>query len=666
MAELIQVRLRDFRAFREASLDIAPKGLNLVTGPNNSGKSSLLSAFDVIAGVDTAADLRHSLGERARVWGRFRLSVAERSALLGPTPDLAQLLDQGAAEWLEWEFADNDNRMLAVAIRLNWTSNQLIDIASCEFSGNSWNLQAISNPLSTGRFELAGLGGGSISGGPVPDPLINLASIPVLQPIGTVLPDWRESFFHFRPLRQSTGRESRTSEILPILRSDGTNLPAVLLHMFTNYPSTWQNLKELLTGIVPDVGDLMTPINNNSFQVVFGHGYSDHADSSSADSGLEYYRHNLKDLGTGVEQILMILVVGLTQTATTVLIEEPETGLHPGAQRALLSLLQGWSKSRLFFAATHSSTMLDWSSPADTAIYAVKRSPMESKVETVELTSDLADVLWELGVRLSDVLSAERILIHEGPTDGDILTTWFPVLLRDPRIVMIPGGGGANARHADLVASWIQSADGLGNRKLLYIRDRDEIGGSILEKLEASPNVYVLSCREIENFLLDFDAATQVINTYRQRSGSPEVSADTVALQAKVLADQLKQTGVLRGVIQERLGALYLLDNRTREDLVSSNANAEDLIAAVVSRIPQEGVLRRDIEASWIRQEQEIDNVWEQEWRSLVPGADLLTKIWQEYVGQGYSKSIDGPLIAARISPPEELAQAVRSFIAEA
>jgi hypothetical protein len=41
---------------------------------------------------------------------------------------------------------------------------------------------------------------------------------------------------------------------------------------------------------------------------------------------------NLKDLGTGVEQLLMTLVVGLTEQAPlTLLIEEPETNLNPMA-----------------------------------------------------------------------------------------------------------------------------------------------------------------------------------------------------------------------------------------------------------------------------------------------------------------------------------------------
>ncbi|MET7398981.1 AAA family ATPase [Dactylosporangium sp. NPDC005572] len=44
MADLIQIRVKNFRAFREAGFDLPTHGLVLVTGQNNAGKSALLSA----------------------------------------------------------------------------------------------------------------------------------------------------------------------------------------------------------------------------------------------------------------------------------------------------------------------------------------------------------------------------------------------------------------------------------------------------------------------------------------------------------------------------------------------------------------------------------------------------------------------------------------------
>ncbi len=84
-----------------------------------------------------------------------------------------------------------------------------------------------------------------------------------------------------------------------------------------------------------------------------------------------------------------------------------------------------------------------------------------------------------------------------------------------------------------------------------------------------------------------------------------------------------------------------------------------------MARLPEVDSLRSEIEASWERHELEVDNQWEEEWRVLVPGADLLSAIWQEFLGRGYSKSADGVVIARRLNPPDELAQAIERFIAE-
>ncbi len=62
-----------------------------------------------------------------------------------------------------------------------------------------------------------------------------------------------------------------------------------------------------------------------------------------------------------VEQLLMTLVVGLTEVPPlTLCIEEPKTNLHAAAQRALLGL-QSWASDKLIIAATQSPVMLDCS-----------------------------------------------------------------------------------------------------------------------------------------------------------------------------------------------------------------------------------------------------------------------------------------------------------------
>src|SRR6185437_4348302 len=141
-----------------------------------------------------------------------------------------------------------------------------------------------------------------------------------VQPIMWLLERWRNRYFHFRALRQGASRVTRLAAAERLLPT-GENLIAVLLDMLTNRSELFDELKRLIATIVPLIGELRVRTSSDSMQAVF----------VARDVEL-----NLKDLGTGVEQLLMTLVVGLTETAPlTLVIEEPETNLHHAAQRAM-------------------------------------------------------------------------------------------------------------------------------------------------------------------------------------------------------------------------------------------------------------------------------------------------------------------------------------------
>jgi energy-coupling factor transporter ATP-binding protein EcfA2 len=101
--------------------------------------------------------------------------------------------------------------------------------------------------------------------------------------------------------------------------------------------------------------------------------------------------------------------------------------------------LQDWSSDRLMIAATHSAVMLDWS-PGGERLWHVSRDHGVSRADQVDV--DPRPLLSSLGVRLSDVLSADKVLVLEGLSDQDVLRVWFPDVLRNPRVAVLEGEGG--------------------------------------------------------------------------------------------------------------------------------------------------------------------------------------------------------------------------------
>ncbi|MCE3030291.1 AAA family ATPase [Streptomyces sp. CMSTAAHL-2] len=649
MAELIHIRGRDFRGYRNFSVDLRGNGLFLVAGPTNSGKSALLSAFDVVAGGEFTDSVRHAKGIASRVTARWSLSAEERTQLLSGSSETEQLLaDTDTAHWMEWVFSEHDGYIWPTRVTVQWHGEERTIALLQSSAPGSFEFSIADFPLTGESHDLTrrSSGGGSH---PPSDTLHHFQGYANGLP-HKILTEWRRGYFHFRPLRESAGRKVQLAGVTPLLETNGENLATVLLHLYTNRPDVWQTLQEHVTSIVPDVGQLMVPVENTSVEVVF-------RDNSSG------VRHNLKDLGSGVEQLLMLLIVGLTESANVVVLEEPETGLHASAQRAILTLLQTWSADRLFMASTHSAALLDWHSPT-TSVLAVSRKDGESVATPV--TTERAALLQELGVRLSDVLSAERILIVEGPTDKEILDTWFPAVLNNPRVVIIRGGGGYNARHAGLFASWLDEADGLGQRRVLYIRDRDELSAEFLSKLEASENVYVLPCRELENLVLDERAIQTVINAERERLSMEAVTVEDIGTATRELADKLQQVVVLKQVMADLADPIRLVDNSLRSKLAKASADKDVLSAEVVARVPTATTIEAKISSTWEQHAGEISSNWDSDWKKLAPGADVLQGLWLKYLNRGYGKSKDGLALAeAMEQPPQVLEELLDKFMQE-
>ncbi len=104
-------------------------------------------------------------------------------------------------------------------------------------------------------------------------------------------------------------------------------------------------------------------------------------------------------------------------------VEEPETHLHAGYQRKLLEKLKEKSKNSQMFVTTHSPIFVDRIDFDNSSIWFITKEKKTTKVERVNVNDgqDLKDILVELGVRMSDMFFAERLLFVEGATEKEIL-----------------------------------------------------------------------------------------------------------------------------------------------------------------------------------------------------------------------------------------------------
>jgi hypothetical protein len=95
----------------------------------------------------------------------------------------------------------------------------------------------------------------------------------------------------------------------------------------------------------------------------------------------------------------------------------PNSFLHPGAVKALLRLFQAEYSHHQYIISTHSPEVISFSNPS--IIHAVRRHSYKSQVHSLEpkQVDGIRDVVRQLGVSMTDIFLADRVIWVEGPSE---------------------------------------------------------------------------------------------------------------------------------------------------------------------------------------------------------------------------------------------------------
>lgn len=116
----------------------------------------------------------------------------------------------------------------------------------------------------------------------------------------------------------------------------------------------------------------------------------------------------------GMRALSVLALVGMAnQAARIVGIDEPETHLHPSAQRAVAESLQRSEDQRII--VTHSSAVVGRMSPLDIVAFGADRRARQLDVNAPIATVEVSARHW--GHRMIEPLTASRIIVVEGPSD---------------------------------------------------------------------------------------------------------------------------------------------------------------------------------------------------------------------------------------------------------
>lgn len=476
-----------------------------------------------------------------------------------------------------------------------------------------------------------------------------------------------EAFF-FSPFRHS--REKLPAEPTGRLTADGTNLPVVLNYLSGDDRSSFERIEQFVHAALPDVGSLHAGLirdegglNNQVVRITF--------------QSPEGYRIGLHEVGGGVEQLLMAgVALATTHGRSTLFLEEPESHLHPGAQRHLMEQLR--SGGRQVFVTTHSPIFVNARPPG--SLYQVKRTSGRTAVTRLRDPAALAEMLEDIDARNSDVLLSDAVLFVEGPTDRDVVVTWSRTLetsLDEHNVTVLSMGGGRHAeRQAPARSEVLEGVSAQSPIPHLFLLDRDERSMAEVENLQRQlgERLRVLERREVENYLLVPQAVIAAI-AEKHRDDAPvreRVEAATPEEAERLIhatADGLFGLVLLKRIRAE-LGGLRdgLLPTEVVTELA---ARARDPDLALLVRQAVEGQVADRISDLGITelvqsQREALEREWADKERHawLAPGEEVLTSMFRHF-GSEFNKRTDAPRIA-RAMPAEDIDPEIREVLSRA
>ena len=207
----------------------------------------------------------------------------------------------------------------------------------------------------------------------------------------------------------------------PNLATNAANLPSVLSLLSTTNPNRFKRFTQLVNTVFPFIRQVTVPSNPSSPSMVKIHLWQDDPTLERDDLTIP-----LSESGTGIGQVLsMLYVVFTSATPRTIVADEPQSFLHPGAIRRLFSIFQDFSLHQ-YIVTTHSPVVMSCAEAS--TILKVKNTSGVSHIQRIDRRENEAmrGILVEVGARLSDVFGADNILWVEGKTEE----ICFPVIVR--------------------------------------------------------------------------------------------------------------------------------------------------------------------------------------------------------------------------------------------
>lgn len=147
----------------------------------------------------------------------------------------------------------------------------------------------------------------------------------------------------------------------------------------------------------------------------------------------------ISKMGSGIQTVLLVLInlllVPIIEDKKIqdfiFAFEELENNLHPSLQKRLFSYILKFQEetNAIFFLTTHSNVVIDLFSRQESAqILHIINDTVNSTVSLVESAFQKFAIIEDLGNKASDILQSNGIIWVEGPSDRNYINKWIELI----------------------------------------------------------------------------------------------------------------------------------------------------------------------------------------------------------------------------------------------
>ena len=396
--QLRSLRVRGFQSFADSGEILLGEGINLVIGQNNSGKSSLLRSLQ-----PQLSDDRHRSPAR---WEEYRL----------PRPQVKIEIILSGGEIIDAALRNNGEAFIPIPPEYNGDIHDYLDLIQ-ETKEIKVELNRYPGSVISGSYPAHGLFEQSTTSSACCIQLRNRDGKPLINKqyrSEDSIPDlacqmWSTNMFYFSAERFALGRSNHAHSAR--LTPNADNLPMVLHTISGHRGSVFERLIGHLREIFSTVGNISVGPAVDQQNVIEIRVWPTEAMERPELS------FPLDSSGTGVSQVIAMLTAVMTIDQAVIVIDEINSFLHPAAAKSLIRILKTCYSQHQYIISTHSSDIISFSDPS--YVHLVRRSGYESKVSQVSLGNleQLNDIADHLGISMSDVFAADRVIWVEGATE---------------------------------------------------------------------------------------------------------------------------------------------------------------------------------------------------------------------------------------------------------